>query len=203
MERGIGMGRFIVLYFLWGLVAALTHAALDLHSTRPMIGASGAISGLMGAYFVIFGAMTNIRTLVWFGIRPRKYDIPAGVFACIWLFTQLKGVLFANLVGGDGVAWGAHVGGFMIGVLTGLIFKREVKDAMVMSQDGEVKFHDDRPMQLSESRDQFEIDPETCACIYCKTELTDENKIHEQLYRCPNPACKRMVPAEMVNAAPA
>jgi len=108
IEDEMGPGRFLVFYLLGGVVGNLAHALFNLGSTVPLVGASGAISAVMGAYLVLF-PQARIRSLLFVFILVTFVRIPARVFLIIWFFLQF----FAS----EGVAWLAHVGGFLFGYL--------------------------------------------------------------------------------------
>jgi membrane associated rhomboid family serine protease len=106
IEDVLGPFRFILFYFACGLAAELTQVAADPRSRLPMVGASGAIAGVLGAYWVLF-PRARVETLVFVFIVP----VPAGVVLGVWFLTQL---LSAGM--GGGVAWFAHIGGFLAGI---------------------------------------------------------------------------------------
>ncbi|WDP88748.1 MAG: rhomboid family intramembrane serine protease [Desulfobacter sp.] len=113
IEDRLGSLRFLGFYLVSGLLAAVFHFFLNLHSPVPTIGASGAIAGIMGAYFLLY-PRSKILTLVPILIFPIFIQIPAFIFLGIWFLMQ-----FFNATGqgtGAGVAWWAHVGGFLAGV---------------------------------------------------------------------------------------
>lgn len=115
IEDRLGHGRFGLFYLGCGLAAAATQVAVAPVSTFPMVGASGAISGVLGAYMRFF-PRAPIFTLVPFFIPI--VPIPAFVFTALWFgfqFWQGTGALFATGMTG-GVAWWAHIGGFMAGL---------------------------------------------------------------------------------------
>jgi membrane associated rhomboid family serine protease len=122
IEDTLGHGRFLVFYLLSGLGAALAQTLVSPTSMVPMIGASGAISGVLGAYLVLFPYAT-ILTLVTFGFFFRFIHIPAIVVLGFWIVLQfLYGTLTfsASAMGRSdqgGVAWFAHIGGFVAGIL--------------------------------------------------------------------------------------
>jgi membrane associated rhomboid family serine protease len=118
IEDRLGRMQFIVFYISTGVVASLSHIALNPSSTVPMIGASGAVAGIMGAYFVFY-PRSKVITLVYFVFYLQLIRIPAVVFLGLWFLTQL---LYGATVGG-GIAWYAHVGGFAAGAATGLVIK--------------------------------------------------------------------------------
>ncbi|MBM3294251.1 MAG: rhomboid family intramembrane serine protease [Candidatus Aminicenantes bacterium] len=110
VEDFLGPVRFILFYLVSGLAAAGTHILAHPHSTIPMIGASGAIAGVLGAYFVLYPG-ARVQTLVFFSVVP----IPAAIILGLWFLGQVL-----NVGIGGGVAWFAHIGGF----LAGLVFIR-------------------------------------------------------------------------------
>jgi membrane associated rhomboid family serine protease len=123
VEDRIGRLRFLVFYLLSGLGAAAVQIWADPASKIPMIGASGAISGVLGAYLFLF-PYARVLTLIPLGLFSRVVEIPALVVLGFWIIVQiLNGAMTFGTQGG-GVAWLAHVGGFVAGlamvvVLTG------------------------------------------------------------------------------------
>jgi membrane associated rhomboid family serine protease len=112
VEDRLGRVRYVLFYVVGGVVATLTHVLLDVHSTVPMIGASGAIAAVMGAYLVWFPD-APVRTLVFvFLVRIRAKWV-----LTFWFLLQF--LTSPN----SGVAWAAHVGGFVFGVLVGLVVR--------------------------------------------------------------------------------
>jgi membrane associated rhomboid family serine protease len=123
IEDSMGHGRFVLFYLTCGVVAALTHALTDTGSDVPMIGASGAISGVLGAYLLLY---PRARVLVLFPIWIfiRLFYVPAGLVLALWFLLQL----LYSAGGGGGVAWYAHIGGFIAGmVLIGFFKHRSVR----------------------------------------------------------------------------
>lgn len=110
IEDYLGKIKFVLFYLVSGLGASLVHIVFHPNSMTPVIGASGAVSGVMGAYLILFPT-ARIRTLVFVFILVTFVDIPAFVFLVIWFIFQFL------YVGGEGIAWLAHVGGFVIGLL--------------------------------------------------------------------------------------
>ncbi len=123
VEDRMGPVRFLFFYLLCGLIAAAVHWFTNLHSTVPTIGASGAISGVLGAYFLLF-PRAYIITLIPIFFYPLFVAIPAVTFALIWFFSQLFSGAAALLGPGQvgGIAWWAHIGGFIAGVLLCKLF---------------------------------------------------------------------------------
>ncbi|SDH10522.1 Membrane associated serine protease, rhomboid family [Roseospirillum parvum] len=116
VEDSMGHGRFVVFYALCGVAAGLAHTALDVDSTVPMIGASGAVSGVLGAYILLY---PRARVLFWAGFLVLR--LPAVVVLGVWFLMQFAG-LGASVEGG-GVAYGAHLGGFVAGMVLIGLFK--------------------------------------------------------------------------------
>ena len=118
VEDRLGHGRFLGLYLLSGLAAALTQAAMQPESTVPMIGASGAIAGVLGAYFVQF-PYARIVTLVPLFFVWEFVEIPAFLFLGLWFVLQWFQGLSAigQIADVGGVAFWAHVGGFVAGLV--------------------------------------------------------------------------------------
>lgn len=127
IEDAMGHFRFIVFYFFCGVIAALTHALTDPGSTIPMIGASGAISGVLGAYLLLY-PRAQVMVLVPLGFFSQLMYVPAGLVLGLWFLLQLISGSVSVGRGGGGVAWFAHVGGFVAGmVLIGFFKRRSVR----------------------------------------------------------------------------
>jgi len=109
VEDRLGKTKFLLFYLAGGALAALAQGVFDPGSTTPMIGASGAISAVLGAYYVLFPG-AQILTLVWL-IIPLTFYLPAGFYLGYWALLQF---LYA-LLGGSNVAFWAHLGGFVWG----------------------------------------------------------------------------------------
>jgi membrane associated rhomboid family serine protease len=123
LEDRLGHFRFCGLYLLAGIAASVTHAAFNPSSPVPVVGASGAIAGIIAAYAVRF-PYAWIKVLVPIIIIPLFFDIPALLFAGIWFFMQVMQGTSELMVPalGSGIAWWAHIGGFIAGwVLLGLL----------------------------------------------------------------------------------
>jgi membrane associated rhomboid family serine protease len=119
VEDLIGGGRFLVFYLLCGLAAALIQVVTNFYSPVPTIGASGAISGVMGAYLIKF-PRARIVTLVFIVFFVTTLDIPSALLLLFWFGMQFLnglGSLAQTDYTGGGVAWFAHVGGFVAGML--------------------------------------------------------------------------------------
>ena len=122
VEDSMGRFRYIVFYLLCGLAAAATQTLLNPASPIPMVGASGAISGVMGAYVLLYPRV-RVHMLVILVIFITRIQVPAFVMVGYWFLLQLLGGAAALGQEGGGVAFGAHVGGFVAGVLLVGLFK--------------------------------------------------------------------------------
>jgi len=117
VEDRMGPARFLIFYLLCGIVSGLTHLLANPDSTVPALGASGAIAGVMGAYFVMFPyarVIVMVPMLFW----PFFFDVSAYFYLGFWFLIQLcSGMLSLGAdAGGGGIAWWAHIGGFASGV---------------------------------------------------------------------------------------
>jgi membrane associated rhomboid family serine protease len=115
IEDELGRVKFVLFYVLGGLVATLAHVLVQPKSTIPVVGASGAIAAVMGAYLV-WHPNVRIRTLIFFGFIT-YVRISAKWLLLVWFATQFLDAFNPN----SGVAWGAHVGGFVFGIGVGLL----------------------------------------------------------------------------------
>ncbi|MDH5589874.1 MAG: rhomboid family intramembrane serine protease [Gemmatimonadota bacterium] len=113
VEDSMGRLRFLAFYVVTGLVAAAAHILFEPASTVPMVGASGAISGVMGAYMVLY-PRARVHTLFFLFFFVRVVALPAWLLLALWLLIQ---VVSSGGAGAGGVAYGAHIGGFLAGVV--------------------------------------------------------------------------------------
>jgi len=124
VEDRMGGGRYLLFYLLSGTAAALLQSFFLPTSRVPMIGASGAIAGVLGAYLLLY-PRARIASLVPILFIFTIIDIPAPIFLLFWFVSQLfSGWLTLGGAAGSGVAWWAHVGGFVFGMLAVFIFAR-------------------------------------------------------------------------------
>lgn len=121
IEAVVGSRDFFVFYILGGLAASLAHIFFNMTSPVPAVGASGAISAVLGAYLVVF-PHSRIKTLVFYFF----VSIPALVFLGLWIVQQVISGIGSIGVSANsgGVAWWAHIGGFVFGVVAGWIIRR-------------------------------------------------------------------------------
>jgi membrane associated rhomboid family serine protease len=118
IEDYLGSVRFIFFYLICGLAAAFTQVLFSPNSRVPMIGASGAIAGVLGAYFVLF-PRARVMTFVFLFVFIRVVPVPAAFILGFWFLVQVL-----NVGLGGGVAWFAHIGGFLAGIALILAHRR-------------------------------------------------------------------------------
>jgi len=122
VEDAMGPIRFLLFYILCGVAAALAQIAIDPGSATPLIGASGAIAGVLAAYFMLF-PYARVLTLIPIFFFLRLVSVPAVLLLGIWFFLQvISGA--GSLGSGGGVAWFAHIGGFIAGAVLVFLFRR-------------------------------------------------------------------------------
>jgi membrane associated rhomboid family serine protease len=125
VEDSMGRIRFVVFYLLCGLIAAAAHVVLDPRSPIPTVGASGAISGVLGAYLILYPHV-RVRMLFWFLLFIRVFRVPAWAVLLWWFFWQvvagLPQLMTVNREVSSGVAVWAHIGGFVAGVILVKLF---------------------------------------------------------------------------------
>ena len=124
VEDLIGGARFLVFYLIGGIAAGIVHVMVNAYSRQPTIGASGAIAAVMGAYLIKF-PRSRILTLIFIVFFVTTSEIPAAIMLLYWFAIQFVsgiGSLASTDYTGGGVAWFAHVGGFLVGMLLIRIF---------------------------------------------------------------------------------
>jgi membrane associated rhomboid family serine protease len=124
VEDRLGRIPFLVFYLIGGIAAALTQVVIDPHSHAPLVGASGAIAATLGAYIVLFPG-ARILSLVFLGFFYQLLEVPALIILGFWFVLQLisgAAALGATTASG-GVAFFAHIGGFALGVVVGLLLR--------------------------------------------------------------------------------
>jgi len=122
IEDAMGRGRYLVFYLVGGLVAMLAQVAASPHSTVPNLGASGAIAAVMGAFIVTY-PRDQIRTLLFIFVFARIRFIPAALLIGLWFISQLFHAGAVAQVQTGGVAYLAHIGGFIFGAATARLFE--------------------------------------------------------------------------------
>ena len=137
VEDRMGPLRFLAFYLLCGVAAGLVHTVTNVNSTVPALGASGAVAGVMGAYIVMY---PRARILAMFPIIfwPIFFEVPAVLYLGFWFLMQFfsgTAAVFAGQQAG-GIAWWAHVGGFVTGMLTFWIFLRGPRSGLAAARTG-------------------------------------------------------------------
>jgi len=124
VEDRIGHGRFLLLYFVSGACAALLQVAINPYDATPIVGASGAIAGVLGAYLVMF-PHASVLTIVPVFIFLTFVNIPASIFLILWFAMQFLYGMGSFMAGAGSIAWWAHVGGFAAGVVLAFLIPKK------------------------------------------------------------------------------
>src|SRR5438270_1483890 len=129
VEERMGPVRFVIFYLLCGLIAGVVHLYTNANSTVPTVGASGAIAGVMGAYFILY-PYARIIVMIPIFIFPFFFEMPAVLYLGFWALTQVFSGTLSLATPGQvgGVAWWAHVGGFAAGMLLQFLFVKPRDD---------------------------------------------------------------------------
>lgn len=202
LEAALGRLRFLILYVMSGIAGGIAHCLVLPGSEVPMIGASGAISGMVGAYFVAFGGLARI-TMAWngglfTGWRWVTFRVPAGIYVFFWLILpQVVAAEFAVHSGQHmGVAWFAHAGGVAMGLVFTLIQRSDILENLHYSREGKLTIGETEETRLKAR--QLELAAEQRAhssaastahrCMYCQSPLAAAEAGND-LVRCGNPSC--------------
>lgn len=212
LEATLGAWKTLLFYLFWGVIAGLAHAAGNWGSNLPYVGASGAIAGVIGAYFYCFGARARIRVMLWvfFGVPPQVLQVPAGAVALVWAGFQVWGWFNVHNTAVHNAAWFAYAGGFGAGILTMFLFRNDVHARLQRDREGKWEViqpelptasgrypivaatHDTVPTETA-------VTSEVAAgaaplprprCSRCFVVLSEEHRMGADLYRCPN--CKML-----------
>lgn len=122
VEDSMGRLRFLLFYLICGLLAAATQTAVNPVSAIPMVGASGAISGVMGAYIVLYPRV-RVHMLIFLGFYITRITVPASFMLGYWFLLQIVGGIPALASESGGVAFWAHTGGFVAGMILVFVFR--------------------------------------------------------------------------------
>lgn len=194
LEEFLGTTRFLIMYAITGVCAGALHLACSLGDEIPLVGASGAIAGVIGVYGIAVGPDTQIKTLLFIFVKAIVIRVPTVLYAIFWLYSQWSGFLSTSSEDGEGgVAFGCHIGGFFGGMLLYPFIKTNTRK-LVDHGFGQKRIHD----ELEET--QAETEPQVAAsgvafaqnCSDCGGELLDSHQIAPDLYRCPNSDCRRL-----------
>lgn len=136
VEDRMGSVRFFIFYILCGLAASVSHWFTNMNSTIPALGASGAIAGVMGSYMLMF-PRSRILVMVPILFYPFFFEVPAIFFILLWFVTQFFSGAFAlfSTQAGGGIAWWAHIGGFVSGVVLCRFFLRSCGERRKLQGD--------------------------------------------------------------------
>ena len=208
VEYGLGRWTMLGFYGFFGLAGGAAHAAAAWGCDVPLVGASGAIAGVLGAYTVLYGLASKIRLMVLIFFRPYFFQVPAMMFGGAWLLMQ-----FANGAEGaaaGGVAWWCHIGGFAAGALVALICRNELETVLTQGDGDTIEMLSLEEIAAKEAREEAirqhkadglsgliipvqeaELAPPPTTCEHCDAELKDEDRIADQLFRCGG--CQRMI----------
>jgi membrane associated rhomboid family serine protease len=194
LEEFLGTTRFVIMYAVTGVCAGALHFALSLGAEIPLVGASGAIAGVIGVYGIAVGPDTRIKTLLFIFFKSFVIKVPTVAYAMFWMYSQWSGFLSTSSNSNEGgVAFGCHIGGFFGGMLLYPFIKTNTR-RLVDHGFGEKRIHD----ELEEA--QAELDAQIAAtaavqlqkCSDCGSELAETHEIAPNLYRCPNKTCGRL-----------
>ncbi len=136
VEDALGHARYLFFYLAGGVAASLTHVLLYPASTVPTVGASGAIAATLGAYLLLF-PQRRVVTLIPFGFFIQVARIPAAIVLGFWFLSQLwEGTLALGMAELGGVAFWAHIGGFVFGAVVGPLLRRREKPQVYWQEWG-------------------------------------------------------------------
>jgi membrane associated rhomboid family serine protease len=123
IEDAMGSGRFLIFYLISGVASAAVQFVTSVGSPVPTVGASGAIAGVMGAFLILYPRV-RVVTLIFIVIFVTTYDLPAALMLIYWFLLQLLSGLgsLASVAQAQSIAWFAHVGGFLVGILLVRLF---------------------------------------------------------------------------------
>ena len=198
LEELFGSVKFALFYFICGIAACLSQGLFFMDSVSPMVGASGAVAGVMGAYLILFGGLTKVKFLFFFGV----VDIPTPIFMAFWLACQASDLDF-EIEGG--VAIIAHLGGFAAGAVIAFACRGMLVNRIESNDEGEVviasKTTEAEPdekilMMLLETRPYdmviASMGNPSIACLKCGEPLDLVNPIGDRLVRCQGSRCSHM-----------
>ena len=136
VEDRMGTARYLTFYFICGVAAALVHYFTNQNSTLPTVGASGAIAGVLGAYFFFYPS-ARVITLIPLFFLPLLVEIPAVIYLGFWIVSQVVSATLLLGISEDvgGVAFWAHVGGFVAGAILCWLFVQRRHDSRILAPD--------------------------------------------------------------------
>jgi len=195
LEAGFGHCTFLGFYILFGLVGGLAHCAADMSSDIPMVGASGAVAGLIGAYTVLYGPFARLKILFFFFYRAFTFEMPAAAFGFGWFLLQTMQASIDS-EGMGGVAWFAHIGGFLAGVVVAVVCRNDTAQEIAGEVGGRLIMQARGGQPASPAA--AGVMPQTAGapptfCPYCDESLSSGHQLAPNLIRCGNESCQRMV----------
>lgn len=132
VEDSLGHGKYLLFYLIGGVIASLAHIFTNPQSQIPTVGASGAIAAVLGAYLVLY-PRSRVLTFIPLGFFMRLTSVPAVIVLGLWFVLQLfSGVLSLGAADVGGVAFWAHIGGFVAGVVLAKLFENRRQRASVV-----------------------------------------------------------------------
>jgi membrane associated rhomboid family serine protease len=175
VEDRLGPSRFVVFYILSGITSVLIHLATNWHSRLPTIGASGAIAGVMGAYFLLF-PRSRVLTMVPIFFFPLLFELPAFFFLGYWVVIQF---LYATMSHGQagGVAWWAHIGGFTFGLATIRLFLVMPRTGMSRKLAGSLQRRSTPRLQHIRPQAERDLDAQGTIMITPREALSGARKV--------------------------
>ena len=213
LENALGSLFFAAFYCCCGFAGGLGQCFVDFNSEIPLIGASGAIAGLIGAYTLIFGYSSNIKMFMLVFIYPLRFEMPAIFFGAMWILSQLynASVVDPTVLGGGGVAWFAHIGGFAGGLLVALVFRNQTECVLLQSDSGQLYFKpkdeigkpkptndpSESSTFIGEDEAAQSLVEQGVACQACGSLVDPTSVVNARLAKCSNPACGSLVYLEV------
>lgn len=195
LEIGLGRGPLLAGYLLCGTAAGVTHAALHPASGIPLIGASGAVAGLIGMYVVLYGPLSRVRTVLFLMVQLVVVQIPASLFGLVWCGWQVWSAM-RDPQGLSGVAWYAHLGGFAAGCVTACWLRGRTARVLQQARGGTLTFRSPTPATPGLGQVPARVSDERrlpLVCPYCGRGPAAHRQLAANLARCANPACARLI----------
>ena len=212
MEEAMGSLLFGLFYIVCGLVAAFGQAACDMACDIPGVGASGAIAGVMGGFFVLFGTTAKVKLLIFIFYMPRLISVPAWLFGGFWIGSQLLAVAASGAAGG-GVAWVAHLAGCVAGAGFVMLMRSELNTEVEKNSDGTISIKKNENVKLTEHQileqvldcqpvdvvvDHLLGDDAIVNCGDCGGQLDMTNPMGDRLVRCTGCGKAKYVDADLL-----
>jgi len=205
LEEFFGSLGFLMFYLGTGVVACVSQGLFVMGSDIPIVGASGSVAAMMGAYAVLFGMGAHVKILIWF-FGPRIINVPAPAFAAFWVFPQIISLTEHGVSDGGGVAIVSHVAGFGLGALIGLLMKPQANKRIVQNYDGSMKIKSNKPEDTQTEQQildeilamrPFSEVVETIGdcvieCPECGFPLDMHNTVSNRLVKCTSSTCSKM-----------